>query len=559
MREKTVQQALSLIENTNAWHLWRQVPPDHLFSSHPIRQEVRERSISALKAGTRFFPELTTIVEGIKEGCHESLFKFLLGLPASLPNGQVAWFDIRMTAVLSAGLTGTDTTDLLFPEFWYCTDGGRWKTGLPGNPFAAGMICRGLILYANFLPEPSPVTKSTPKRDRTQEEALQVAAWKRERSRLYGAALSWMMFDPLASVFDLSPTRTDLFSIRELAEVLDKVSKFCGWGDTRKVTESSIEGKTAEIRKFGDRATTREVVEASPTRKAPEFLVFREELKLKGELAKQGWERMTSPLPLLGEETGDLADRLTREFPWMSDAIQHVRLDLNLLRLADGSTSFLKLRPFLLVGPPGTGKTRFARRMAKLAGIPIRIVSCSGSSDNRDLEGTARGWASAEPSAVLRAMREGSCANPVLLVDEVEKAGQSRHNGRIIDTLLTMLEPESAVAWYDQCLCTTADLTAVNWILTANDLSGLPEPLLNRLRIINVPMPPVELLPQILDSLTEEIAREMGVDPFALPEILPEVRTALHEAFSRGASIRRIKAALLSAIGASLSIPRTLH
>ena len=559
MRDKTIEQALDQIRSTNAWHLWRQVPPDLLFDEFLIRQEVRDRAKSALAAGSWSYPELAGVVQEFGTNRHESLFRFLLGLPADIDEGEFAWFDMRMTAALAAGLSDIDNGQPLSTSLRRPSSGWGRRFGLPGNPFAAGMLSRGLTHYAKCLPQPACVRNSVPRRDRTDDETAEVMAWKREKKQLFQAALGWLKCDPLATVFDVNTRRLDLSVYEELAGVLDTVSNSDSWYAKRK-DANKVEDPIDDFFDLGDRTASAEKdAQSAPQPEIPQLLVLKEKPKLKGDLSKQGWERLAELLPLLGTDPGELIDCLASEFPWMTDAVNHVRLDLNLRRFADNSGEVLRIRPLLLVGPPGTGKTRFARRMAELAGVPLRIVKCGGSSDNRDLEGTARGWSSAEPSAVLRAIRDDQCANPVILVDEVEKAGESRHNGRIIDTLLTMLEPESSQAWYDECLCMAADLTAVNWILTANKLQGLTEPLLNRVTIVRVPEPPVELLPRILESLKAEIAREMGVHPFALPEILPEAAMAIRDAFAKHASIRRIKAALLSAIGASLSIPRTLH
>src|SRR5690606_4634128 len=127
------------------------------------------------------------------------------------------------------------------------------------------------------------------------------------------------------------------------------------------------------------------------------------------------------------------------------------------------------------------------------------------SGDNRDLQGTARAWSTAEPSAALRAIKDGGIANPLILVDEIEKAGASRHNGRIVDTLLSLLEAETARAWYDECLCVAADLTAINWIVTANTLAGIPEPLRNRLTIVQVGHPGAADFNAILGGIRQEI------------------------------------------------------
>ena len=141
-----------------------------------------------------------------------------------------------------------------------------------------------------------------------------------------------------------------------------------------------------------------------------------------------------------------------------------------------------RLRPLLLVGPPGVGKTWFARRLAQALDLPFASLNLGGATDNRCLQGTARGWSATTPAWPIAEMARLSAPNPVFFLDEIEKAGGQRDtNGRVHDTLLAMIEPESAATWFDECLRTAADLRNAVWIMAANETRGIPAPLLSRL------------------------------------------------------------------------------
>jgi hypothetical protein len=163
------------------------------------------------------------------------------------------------------------------------------------------------------------------------------------------------------------------------------------------------------------------------------------------------YEMFTKPLPLRGGwvNPDTLRTALSLEFPHMMEAADRIADDLELLRRA--GVPWARFRPLLLVGPPGTGKTRFARRVARLLGTGHGEISVGGVSDNRLVEGTARGWRNAQPCWPLLVMRQSGAANPILVVDEIDKAVGS-HNGDVKATLLGMLEIETARTWFDACL-----------------------------------------------------------------------------------------------------------
>ena len=202
------------------------------------------------------------------------------------------------------------------------------------------------------------------------------------------------------------------------------------------------------------------------------------------------------------------------------------------------------LPPLLLTGHSGVGKSRLARSIAGYAGVPFTQLSAGGASDSRALAGTSRGWASAHPCLPLMVMRTHGVANPLLCVEEIDKAADSRHNGRISDVLLTMVEPATARQYYDECLQMPADLSAVSWVLTANHADRVDPLLLARCRVLQVPRPQPEHFGVIMAGLTEDVADEFGVAVSDLPELPGEVVEAMRSGFAAGELNARQLAAL---------------
>lgn len=276
------------------------------------------------------------------------------------------------------------------------------------------------------------------------------------------------------------------------------------------------------------------------------------------DLELNDYKTLTNPLPLVGgdRDPDAIVQTLKNEFPWMSSAIERIADDLALCFL--NPEPWIRVRPLLLVGPPGSGKSRFARRLAELLGTGYRMIGAAGSSDNRDLEGTARGWSNHEPSAVLRLMKSAQTANPIILVDEIDKTGGGPRNGDIRRTLLGMIEPETSRRWYDECLQCHADLSAVSWIMTANEIAPISRPLRSRLAITHVGLPGPDALDAILTGMRVDLAAEVGIAADLLPPLDEHARRALQNALSTGRSLRRIKTALARALAATARKSRSL-
>jgi ATP-dependent Lon protease len=210
---------------------------------------------------------------------------------------------------------------------------------------------------------------------------------------------------------------------------------------------------------------------------------------------------LDKPLPLVLARNLDAARRkLGYEFPHAENALNSLFRDLR-----EGQP--VKIRPTLLVGMPGVSKSRIVRKFAAAIGIQhVQRVDGSSSGDNH-FGGTSKAWSNTEASVPARACLQSRTANPLVFVDEVDKAGIS-HHGNLFHAMLPFLETETAARYRDQSLDAELDLSAVSYIATANDASVLPDFLRDRFRIIRIPAPRLVDLPLLAASIMADLSKE---------------------------------------------------
>jgi ATP-dependent Lon protease len=206
----------------------------------------------------------------------------------------------------------------------------------------------------------------------------------------------------------------------------------------------------------------------------------------------------------------DALDPLFEECPNFDEVLDDMA---RYLRLAHAGDKGFNVMPILLLGGPGVGKTHFAKRLARVMQTDCELISMNTLSAGFVITGSSASWRGAKCGKVAERLVRGQFANPVVVLDEVEKASGSSQSDPLA-ALYQLLEPETATAFRDEFIDVDIDASQIFWVLTANSTEGIPKPLLNRMAVYEVPAPTPEQAAGIAQRMYRGLLRELNLQGF---------------------------------------------
>lgn len=218
--------------------------------------------------------------------------------------------------------------------------------------------------------------------------------------------------------------------------------------------------------------------------------------------------------PVLLDPSLTTFDKLAGNHPHFGEVIEFVKGHLVLSRV---SAKPLRIPPILLFGGPGLGKSHFTRDLAAALGTVCHLCSMDGSVSNASLLGLDRKWSNSTPGVLFDLLCLGDCANPVVLLDELEKVGRDTKDDPLAP-LHSLLEPSTATRVRDASMNFEFDASLVTWIATANHVLFLPASLRSRFREFRIDHPNAEQAITLAFSVTSSVIEKTAPAGFSPPK-----------------------------------------
>lgn len=226
------------------------------------------------------------------------------------------------------------------------------------------------------------------------------------------------------------------------------------------------------------------------------------EIKMMDDLLARGETRLVG----LKRDWPARITQMRSDMPHLSKVIDRIEA---CCALAAFTRQPLRIPPLLLVGPSGVGKTHFAKRVADLMGVPTFIYALESAETVSTLTGSEKHWSNSEAGQLFRLIVQGEFANPLVVLDELDKASSGGSRYRPASALHAVLEPSTAQQLRDKCIDLTFDASYTVYIATANRLSTIDASLVSRFEIFHVDAPRPRAAVSIARAVGQQILQEL--------------------------------------------------
>lgn len=259
-------------------------------------------------------------------------------------------------------------------------------------------------------------------------------------------------------------------------------------------------------------------------------------------------------LAVVPNNINEKLNELLLKFPNFIEVIEFYREQLALAQIAD--SSHFVANPLLITGQPGIGKTAFCHDLANIMTAHFELISLSGMTAGFVLGGMSSSWAEGKPGRIVEALARGCCANPLIVVDEIDKSGGDKRYDPL-GSLYQLLEKETSVNFIDEGLEIPTDCSHIVWVATANELELISEPIISRFTVIEVKRPTPQQMENVLRSIYQKIRKDHAWGAQFNADLSP---TVMDKAINSGLPPRLIQRELISACGKTvLRQPKSLE
>lgn len=231
------------------------------------------------------------------------------------------------------------------------------------------------------------------------------------------------------------------------------------------------------------------------------------------------WETLNANYPTIDIDPEDILKELNKHL----FGLDSIKLKVARYIFTESKRHSHKPLALLLYGSPGTGKTAFAKALAVSATRNLAIVNTNNLESGRDINGSPNVWIGSSCGIIAKSIIESKCFNPIILLDEIDKAASSDHHGRIHDALLSLLDSENK-NFRDLFLDITFDCSQIIYVLTANTLDGIPKPFLDRVLPIELKAYSAEEIIKIVNNyIFPSLVNELSCDSIITDEVKNEI------------------------------------